>query len=54
MMVDTVTIKLKGSDIIVLMVVIGNPITTITVLIGKMMNFIRTMIVIIHVIKIST
>lgn len=35
-------------------VVIGDPITTITVIIGKIMNFIRTMIVIIHIIKIST
>jgi hypothetical protein len=35
-------------------VVVRDPITTITVIIGKMMNFIRTMIVIIHIIKIST
>jgi hypothetical protein len=36
------------------MVVVGDAITIITVIIGKMMNFIRTLIVIIHIIKILT
>lgn len=57
MMVNTVTIKLKGSQYMYNRfngVVIGDPITTIRVIIGKIMNFIRTMIVIIHIIKIST